>query len=261
MDFAETYDSVLVPVIFQPWARELIRRVPPRDGMRFLDLACGTGAATREVLATGVSPTAMTGVDMAAGMLDVARAKTRAASVEVNWIEADAAKLPFPDDQFDTAYCQQALQFFPDRAQALKELRRVLVGGASVAFCVTTGLEENPLLRSQADALERHVDEAAGAAVRAICSLSDTEEIRALFEDAGFEDVEVDRVSLTLSHPDGRVYAAGAMGGMHTGDKIAGMPREAVDACFDDFLAGLGECFDGVGIEFPHVANVVVARA
>jgi hypothetical protein len=86
-------------------------------------------------------------------------------------------------------------------------------------------------------------------------------EIRSLFENAGFLDVDVEKVSLTLFHPSGRAYAAGAMGGMHTGDKLGNLSEEERAACFDEFLAGLGEYVDGEGIRFPHVSNVVTARA
>ena len=49
MTFADRYQSVLVPVIFEPWAIELIRRAAPRAGEHILDLACGTGVVTRQV--------------------------------------------------------------------------------------------------------------------------------------------------------------------------------------------------------------------
>ena len=259
--FAERYDSVMVPVIFQPWARELMRRAPPRAGEHILDLACGTGAVTREVASANVSHGSLTGIDMNAGMLEVARRRTAEAGFDADWFVADAANLPFADDRFDLAYCQQALQFFPDRVGALGELRRVLRAGARVAFCISRQLSENPLLRSQAAALEKHVGADAGAAVRAICCLSDPEEIRAIFDEAGFDAIEVETVSLMLDHPDGLAYAAGAMGGMHTGDKLSELSDEQRNSCFEDFLTGLGDCFDGKGIRFPHVSNVVTARA
>ncbi|WP_428673636.1 class I SAM-dependent methyltransferase [Roseibium sp.] len=259
--FADRYDSVMVPVIFQPWAQELIRRMPPAEGGRILDLACGTGAVTREIIASGVSPKRLAGVDMSAGMLATAARKASDAGIEAEWYEADAGNLPFENDQFDTAYCQQAFQFFPDKVGALTELRRVLADGAGVAFCISRQLSENPLLQSQAAALEKHVGPDAGAAVRAICALSDPEEIRAYFNEAGFKNIEVETVSLELHHPDGRAYAAGAMGGMHTGDKLSQLSSEQQDACFNDFLTGLGDGFDGKAIRFPHVSNVVTATA
>lgn len=260
-NFAQRYETTLVPVIFQPWARELIRRAAPRDGEHILDLACGTGVVTQEIVSAGVSPASLTGVDMSAEMLAVARDKAEAAGFEANWIEADAGHLPFADDRFDLAFCQQALQFFPDRPGALAELRRVLVPGGRVAFCVSQELSLNPLLEAQAAALEKHVGPEAGGAVRAICCLPDGDEIGALFVDAGFGDVEVESVSLTLNHPDARAFAAGAMGGMHTGDKLSQLSETRREQCINDFLTGLGECFDGTAMRFPHVSNVITARA
>lgn len=260
-NFAERYESVLVPVIFQPWARELVGRAVPQNSEHILDLACGTGVVTREVLDSGVLPGSVTGVDMNADMLDVARARCANSGLDVEWVESDVFELPFPDARFDLAFCQQALQFFPERLGALRELRRVLRPGGRVAFCVSQELSRNPLLQSQAVALEKHVGQEAGGAVRAICCVSDEGEIRALFEEAGFGDIEIESVSLTLGHPDGRAFAAGAMAGMHTGDKLSEITEARRQQCIDDFLAGLGDCFDGTAICFPHVSHVIMARA
>ncbi len=260
-NFAERYETTLVPVIFQPWARELIRRAAPRDGEHILDLACGTGAVAQEIAEAGIAPASLTGVDISPDMLAVAAAKARAAGYPAEWVEADAGHLPLADNRFDLAFCQQALQFFPDRPAALLELRRVLAPGGRAAFCVQRELALNPLLRAQAATLERHVGPEAGAAVRAICGLPDADTIRALFLGAGFQAVEIESVSLELSHPGGRAFAAGAMGGMHTGDKLSRMSDAERQLCIDDFLAGLGDCFDGTAIRFPHVSHVVTARA
>ena len=259
--FAERYHATLVPVIFQPWARELLRRLPPRDGDHILDLACGTGVVTAEIAASGVSPASLTGADYNAGMLSVAGKRAAEAGIRAKWVEADAGDLPFPDGRFDRAYCQQAFQFFPDRPGALRELRRVMAEGGEVAFCVQREIDVNPMLKAQAETLDKHVGSEASAAVRAICGLPDGEEIRALFEDAGFEDIVVESVGLMLHHPDARAYAAGAMGGMHTGDKLSRLSDAERRQCIDDFLTGLGDCFDGVAMTFPHVSNVITARA
>ena len=260
-NFAERYEATLVPVVFEPWARELIRRATPRNSEHILDLACGTGVVTRQLAKLSVRFGSLTGADHNEGMLAVARARAAESGIDAEWFEADAGELPFPDDRFDLAFCQQALQFFPDRPRALQELRRVMRRGGRVAFCAQRELSVNPMLKSQAEALDRHVGREASAAVRAICGLPDGDEIRTLFEDAGFEDIEVESVSLTLRHPDGRAYAAGAMGGMHTGDRMAELSDARRQQCIEDFLTGLGDCFDGTAIEFPHVSNVVTARA
>ncbi|MBV7394238.1 class I SAM-dependent methyltransferase [Mameliella sediminis] len=258
--FARRYDSVMVPVIFQPWARELIARAAPKDGEDILDLACGTGAVTRELIATGRRFGSLTGADMSNDMLSVARETTGATGIEARFVQALAGELPFPDHSFDVAFCQQALQFFPDRHAALTDLRRVLRPGGRVAFCVTTGLEENPLLQAQAEALEHFAGPEAGRAVRAICGLVGGDRIRTLFDEAGFSNIRVERVGLMLHHPDGRAYAEGAMGGMHTGDKLSSLDRASRNACFELFLDRMGGCFDGKAIRFPHVSNVVTAQ-
>ena len=160
--FAERYDSFLVPVIFRPWAREMIRRAAPHDGEHILDLACGTGVLTREIIHSGIAPASLKGADHSAQMLDVARAKADEVGIVADWVEADAGALPFPDDRFDLAFCQQALQFFPDRSRALSELRRVMKPGGRVALCVQREIEANPLLRAQAAALDTAVNELGG---------------------------------------------------------------------------------------------------
>lgn len=260
-NFADRYERVLVPVIFRPWAQEMIRRAPPRDGDHILDLACGTGAVTREIISSGILPASLTGVDHNPDILEVARQRASEVGIEADWIHASAEALPFDDDRFDRVYCQQAFQFFPDRPAALKELRRVLKPGAEAAFCVQRDISLNPLLKAQAAALEKNVGAEAGAAVRAICGLPDGDEIHDLFIDAGFGNVRVESVTLTLHHPDGRAFAEGAMGGMHTGDKLSQSTQSNRERTVSDFLDGLEGCFDGTAIRFPHVSNVVTATA
>ncbi|WP_109465884.1 class I SAM-dependent methyltransferase [Albibacillus kandeliae] len=259
--FAERYESTLVPVIFRPWAKELIRRANPRDGEAILDLACGTGAVTMELAAAGVRPASLTCIDISPDMLAVAETRAREAGVSATFHEAAADSLPLHNASVELAFCQQALQFFPDKVKALHELHRVMVPGGRVAFCVSTALSDNPLLDAQARTLEKHAGAEAGNAVRAICSLTDPGMIRELFEEAGFSHVEVERVSLALTHPDARTFAAGAMGGMHTGDKLSPLSDAERGVCIAEFLSALGECFDGTALHFPHVSNVITARA
>ncbi|MDK3019923.1 class I SAM-dependent methyltransferase [Pseudodonghicola flavimaris] len=259
--FADRYQSVLVPVIFEPWAEEMVRRADPQPGEHILDLACGTGVVTRRLLAQAVRPGRLAAVDHSADMLAVAGRLSPAAEPPVEWIEADAARLPFADDSFDLALCQQALQFFPDRAAALSDLHRVLKPTGRAIFCVQRDLAVNPMLAAQASALETCVGPEAGAAVRAICGLPQADVLQRLFAAAGFRDIRIDSVSLTLSHPNARAFAAGAMGGMHTGDKLSGLSETRIEQAIEAFLAALGPCYDGTAMTFPHVSHVVEARA
>jgi len=72
------------------------------------------------------------GLDISPAMLAVARTTTDDPQVE--WREASALALPLPDSTFDAVLCQQGLQFFPDRVEGLREMRRVLRPGGRLLW-------------------------------------------------------------------------------------------------------------------------------
>ena len=137
---AEDYERYLVPAFFHAFAGELVSLAAPWPGERVLDIACGTGALTR-LLVERVGPNGhVTGLDLSAGMLAVAR--TLLDEPNVDWHEGSALELPFPDGSFDLVTCQQGLQFFPDRPAGVREMRRVLKPGGRLALHrVQPGLE------------------------------------------------------------------------------------------------------------------------
>ena len=153
-----------------------------------LDVACGTGVVAAAA-ADRVGPTgAVTGVDVNAGMLAVAAARTR----RVRWVQADAARLPFPDGGFDRVLCQAGLQFVPDRLGAVREMRRMLRPGGRLALLVWRALHHSPGFAALADALEAVVGPEAAAVMRAPFVFGDDPRPLAnLLESAGFVDVRV----------------------------------------------------------------------
>src|SRR6195256_3474689 len=135
----EVYERELVPAVFGVWAPILVELAQPRSGERAVDVACGTGIVAR-IAAKRVGPTgAVVGVDLNPGMLSVAKSvmSTDSRSGEpLQWQEASADKLPFPDSSFDVVYCQLGLQFFADRAAALREMRRAIGAEGRLALMV-----------------------------------------------------------------------------------------------------------------------------
>src|SRR5262249_5625385 len=125
----EVYERELVPAVFAPWAPMVVALAHPRPGERVIDVACGTGIVARIAAVQVGSGGAVTGIDLNPGMLNVARSlkTTGEAAAPIQWQEASADKLAFPNSSFDIAYCQLGLQFFADRPAALREMRRVLV--------------------------------------------------------------------------------------------------------------------------------------
>ncbi|MCP4963163.1 MAG: methyltransferase domain-containing protein [Actinomycetia bacterium] len=118
---AENYER-FVASWFVPWAADLIARAGVQPGCRLLDLACGTGVVARAA-APAVGETGMiVASDLNEGMLAEAR-RHKVAGATVQWRQADAEDLPFEDASFDAVLCQQGLQFVPDMAGAVAEIR------------------------------------------------------------------------------------------------------------------------------------------
>ena len=111
----------------------VLELVDSQPGMRVLDLACGPGTLSRR-LAEQISPGGeVIGVDLAPGMIDVARA---AGIPNARFEVMDIERLTFADGYFDAAVCGHGIQFAPDLAAALGEARRVLHGYARFAASV-----------------------------------------------------------------------------------------------------------------------------
>jgi ubiquinone/menaquinone biosynthesis C-methylase UbiE len=188
----EVYERELVPAVFGPWAPIVVELAHPTPGERVVDVACGTGIVAR-IAAARVGPSgSVAAVDLNPGMLNVARSVTTTGdSASIQWHEASADKLPFPNSSFDIAYCQLGLQFFADRPAALREMHRVLVPEGRLALMVWRGIGESPVFQALAEILEKNIGPAAATIMRAPFGLSDASELNQLLEVAGFRDIKV----------------------------------------------------------------------
>ena len=147
----QLYERYLVPLIFEPYAVDLARRVALRRPARVLEIAAGTGVVTRRLASVLPPTTAIVATDLNQPMLDQAAAIGTARAVE--WRQADAMQLPFPDESFDAVVCQFGVMFFPDRARAYAEARRVLRAGGLFAFNAWDRIEENEFAETVTRAL------------------------------------------------------------------------------------------------------------
>ena len=113
-DAAERYERWAVPFVTGPWVPSLLDLAELRPGERVLDVACGTGVVSR-LAARRVAPSGnVTGIDLNEGMVGLARRLPLPPGIAIDWREGSALSLPFADEAFDVALCQQGLQFFPD---------------------------------------------------------------------------------------------------------------------------------------------------
>ena len=259
----EVYERELVPAVFGQWAPIVVELAHPRLGERVLDVACGTGIVAR-VAAARVGPTGVAvGVDLNPGMLGVARSITLAESrsgASLQWQEASADKLPFPDGSFNVAYCQLGLQFFADRAAALREMRRVLGAGGRLALMVWRGIDESPGFAVLAEALERHIGQAAAAIMRAPFGLSNAEELAALVRDAGFQDVVIQQRAGTVRFASIERFVLSYVAGSPLAGPVSQASDAARGALITDVRNALGQYTTNTELAFPIAAHLLSAR-
>ncbi|MEO7724812.1 MAG: class I SAM-dependent methyltransferase [Chthoniobacterales bacterium] len=146
------YERYLVPLIFQPYAADLVGRLPAGALSRLLEIAAGTGVVTRELARTLPESVEIVATDLNEGMLDHAIELGTARPVE--WRQADASALPFPDESFDAVVCQFGVMFFDDKAKAFAEARRVLRPGGVFLFNTWDRIEENEFVDTVTKSLE-----------------------------------------------------------------------------------------------------------
>ena len=147
----ELYEQLMVPLIFEPYAADLARRVAVLQPRRVLETAAGTGVVTRALAAALPAHTDIVATDLNQPMLD--RAANVGTARPVEWRQADAMQLPFADASFDLVVCQFGVMFFPDKARAHAEVRRVLRPGGVFLFNAWDCIENNEFAQVVTDAL------------------------------------------------------------------------------------------------------------
>jgi ubiquinone/menaquinone biosynthesis C-methylase UbiE len=146
------YERYLVPLIFEPYAADLADRLAPRSLSRVLEIAAGTGVATRRMASALPESVSIVATDLNQSMLDMA--SSIGTKRTVTWRHADAMQLPFPDQTFDAVVCQFGAMFFPDKSKAYSEAHRVLRHGGVFVFSVWDRIAENEFADTVTTALE-----------------------------------------------------------------------------------------------------------
>ena len=136
----ETYERLMVPLIFAEPARHLVATIAARRPRDVLETAAGTGVVTRLLAELDPAPR-LVATDLNDPMLQ--EAARLAGPVSVTWRVADALDLPFEEGSFDIVACQFGAMFFPDRVAGYREALRVLRPGGAFVFNVWDRIETN----------------------------------------------------------------------------------------------------------------------
>jgi ubiquinone/menaquinone biosynthesis C-methylase UbiE len=202
----ELYDRYLVPLIFEPYANDLASRLEPLAPGDILEVAAGTGVATRAIAAR-LPQARIAATDLNQPMLDRAASRQPRGN-RVAWRQADAQALPFADEGFDAVVCQFGAMFFPDRTGAYREARRVLRPRGVFLFNVWDAIARNEFADEVTAALGRMFpDDPPLFMARTPHGYHDGTVIRAELAAAGFRSVDIETVE-ALSRADSAMDAA-----------------------------------------------------
>jgi SAM-dependent methyltransferase len=222
--------------------------------VRWLEVGCGTGIFTQCVVDT-CSPTSVVAVDSAPVQIDHARRQSLAACVDFRI--ADAQALPFEDATFDIVVSALVINFIPDPARALSEMRRVSRAGGMVAGYVWDFAAEHSPSWPMRAGMRKF-----GMAVPGVpgTQASSLNALISLFEDAGFEDIVTRSIDVTNSFADFDSFWRAQTPSYGPATKmIAAMPDNNRQKLIETVRAGLPLSPEG-RIEYTARANAIKAR-
>jgi ubiquinone/menaquinone biosynthesis C-methylase UbiE len=208
----ENYDRYLGPMLFEPYASDLVERVNVAEGGSLLEVACGTGIVTRRLRDRLPPTTKIVATDLNEAMINFAAQKFTAAE-NIQWKPADALALPFSDESFDAAVCQFGLMFFPDKQQAVAEIYRVLKPGGQFIVSVWDDIERVDLANAAHQIIKKFFPVNPPDFYDVPFSFHDPAKLRSLLSGAGFREIEIDVVPSQCVSASARDAAHGLIHG------------------------------------------------
>ncbi len=195
---AAALDRQLAPV-----SDALFEMAGLQPGERVLDVGCGAGPTTRRAAEQVGSTGSVVGLDIAAPMLEAARAEpVPAGAAPIEWVQADVGAWDPPADRFDAVISRFGVMFFDDPGAAFATLRRATAPGGRLCVAVWGMRDESAVfevpLQSVLTALGQPDHPAVPARDFGPSSLGDPQHVVDLLSAAGWRDVRWNRRHLEL---------------------------------------------------------------
>ncbi len=193
--------------IFESLASPLLEMSQLRPGDKVLDVACGVGIPSLAAAKLIVPGGSLVGVDLAPGMVDLARIRVQRLGLRnVSFQEADAEDLPFPNESFDAVLCHLGLIHFTDRTKALSEMRRVLKPGGRVALSVWSTPDRTVVIGMVARTIADLWPAAIVPGTPTWFDFGASGAIETIMREVDFREIHSKRVDHPLEVPDGEEY-------------------------------------------------------
>jgi SAM-dependent methyltransferase len=191
-------------------AKEFLHWLDIPQQSKWLDVGCGTGALSQAVLAS-VDPRSVKGIDRSDGFVQYAREKVKDERAEFE--VGDAGALPVEDNSFDAAVSGLVLNFVPKPEAMIREMKRAVHMGGTVALYVWDYAGQMQLMRYFWDAAQALDPTARDLDEGRRFPICDPNALRDLFEKAGLRTVETGPIDIATDFKDFDDYWNPFLGG------------------------------------------------
>ncbi len=252
------YDKCLGPLIFEPYADDLAKRLPRLTEGGVLETAAGTGIVTRALLRSLPGNVSVVATDLNQPMLDHAAAQTPFSNV--SWQKVDALALPFANGTFDAVVCQFGVMFFPDKQKAFREARRVLKAGGRFIFSAWDRIENNEFADVVTAAMTvMFPDDPPLFLARTPHGYHDKKAILVDLRSAEFVDITMDTVTHRSVAPSCRDPAIGYCQGTPLRNEIEARDASRLAEATEAAARGISERFGEGPVDGKIQAHVITA--
>ncbi len=253
------YEKYLGPLIFKEYAEDLAHRVSvPSNGV-ILEIAAGTGMATRKLRDTVSSDVHIIATDITNDMLDMAKKKFDD-NDNIEFQLANAIDLPFEDSKFDVLVCQFSLMFFPNKIEALKEAKRVLKPGGTFIFNVWDSFKHNDFVRIVNQTVVNCLPFEPPIFFSVPFGFYNIEVIKELLYEAGFTELEIAVLPKISKSNEARDVASGFVLGTPVRLQIEESAEEPLEKIVDIVERSIGDEFGYNSLEANIQAIVFTAH-
>jgi ubiquinone/menaquinone biosynthesis C-methylase UbiE len=181
--------------------RALVTEARITPGLTVLDVASGTGEPAISIACAMNGTGNVIATDISEGPLKIAqqRAKQRELT-NIEFQKADAMSLPFGDVSFDRITSRLGVMFFPDPRKAVQEFHRVLKHGGQVSL-LAWGSIDQPYFATTVGTVQRLLEKPFPESGKKMFKFADPQSLRALYEEAGFKEINVRSVDVDWTWP------------------------------------------------------------
>jgi len=254
---AERFDSMLAP-----FGRRLLTAAALRPGERVLDVGCGNGAVSVEAACTVGGNGHVTGLDLSAPMLEVAKRRAEERQVEVAFVRDDAQTASF-DQPFDVVLSRFGVMFFDDPTAAFTNLAKATRPGGRLCFVCWQEMFANEWIAVPAMAMVAHVGipELPEPGSPGPFALADAERTKDLLGTAGWSEITVEEhLDLMCMGRDPEDVVAFMLSDEMGRRLVVDKDAEAVKAGTEATLTALGPYTTPDGVLLKGACWLVTAR-